>query len=567
MSEGVRRLGAWGTRVHSSIRECLLSTQTSWPLYVACVVAVTSLLYWRRPDAFYNPQLWAEDGTRFFSGAFFGGVRSLIVPFAGYYHTLARLIALAGRLVPIRYVPHWYYLASWSVLVSIIAYIFSARLPFNNGLRFMVGLAIVATTADNEVFMNLANVSFLVGLLWLLLAISSDPRSGLQAAFDLALLVLVGLSSPFVVSLWPMFFLRWNVRRSRHSLRLAALSLIVAFVQGWNMVSRISAGGALLSISPLFIDVLFYRFGFMFLGEQIYQLTLTNALRVYGAVLVTSLGFCLARSAVKRRDWAQLTVLFGGGMAAALSLYVFRHEPVHLIHSAGRHYFIPAVTFVWALLLSKSRPPYWARLPLTSTLVAFLFLTPGSKGQVLPDLDWAGQVSRCTGTRRICKIPINPVWDPPAWFAGMDSHVFTVPTMQTVFYSRFGGRIELLGYDVVQSRSETSLSLVWRAASTMKDDLKFFVHLFRPDDPATILAQQDAMPLDWQYPTSVWVAREIIVDRVSLPSDVLGTGHYQIAVGWYDPGSPTLDRLPAYDSQGRIWEGSRVVLPAVVSVP
>src|SRR5262245_13404602 len=76
--------------------------------WLACVSTITTILYWRRPDAFYNPQLWAEDGSRFFSNPFFFGAQTLWMPFAGYYHTLARLVALIGYQLPIRFAPHWY---------------------------------------------------------------------------------------------------------------------------------------------------------------------------------------------------------------------------------------------------------------------------------------------------------------------------------------------------------------------------------------------------------------------------------------------------------------------------
>lgn len=164
-------------------------------------------------------------------------------------------------------------------------------------------------------------------------------------------------------------------------------------------------------------------------------------------------------------------------------------------------------------------------------------------------------------------IPIHPVWDPPAWFVVIDSHVFTVPTMQTSFHSTFADRIELLGYDIEIGPSEVNLDLVWRSASPMADDYAFFVHLYEPGHPAAIQVQRDTMPLDGQYPTSGWVAHEVIVDHVRLSLETLEAGQYEIALGWYDPYSPTLDRLQAVDAQERVWEDSRVILPTTVVVP
>jgi hypothetical protein len=37
-------------------------------------------------------------------------------------------------------------------------------------------------------------------------------------------------------------------------------------------------------------------------------------------------------------------------------------------------------------------------------------------------------------------------------------------------------------------------------------------------------------------------------------------------VGWYDPATPDLARLPAFDAQGQALENERVVLPLEVRI-
>jgi hypothetical protein len=541
----------------------LASASHAWLL--ACIGAVTAVLYWRRPDAFYNPQLWAEDGSRFFTNAFFLGPRSLVVPYGGYFHTLARMAAWAGTWTPVRYAPHWYVFASWALLVCIVGYVFSTRLPFSNGLKFLLGLALVTTTADNEVFFNLSNWATLSSLFWLLLALAAEPRSRREALSDGMVLALAGLNSPFAICFWLAFLLRWAVRRTQHSFRLLLLSLGVALIQVWNMPARAQIeGGVAPTLSSLYVDGIINRFGFMFLGDQINKLQLTPFLRVCGLGIVLGAYGGLIVFAGLRRNWAQLTVLAGGIAAALVNLYVLRNVPALIRVTAGRHFYIPAVTFAWALLLSTRR---WSWPPLTMMFVAFLFWTPGNKSQVLPNLDWAGHVSRCTGTQHLCRIPVNPVWDPPVWYAAMNSRVFAVPPVQTEFASTFGEQIELLGYDAVQSRPQLSVKFVWRAIGNIGQDYKFFVHLFERDDPTRILVQADGMPLNWQYPTSLWVDKEIVVDQVNLSLDKLSSGTYNLAIGWYDANSPAMTRLDAYDSQAQAWKDARVILPLTVVVP
>ncbi|MBN2006793.1 MAG: hypothetical protein JXA21_25790 [Anaerolineae bacterium] len=536
--------------------------------WLACIVGITLVLYWRRPDAFYNPQLWAEDGEVFFTQAFFEGIKPMVKPYRGYFHALGRVVAWIGSWLPVRYAPHWYEFAAWGMLVFISGYLFSARFPFKNALKFLLGLTLVSTTADNEVFFNVANWVTVTSFLWLLLAISNAPQSRLQVIFDTTVLILVGLSSPFVICLWPIFLLRWATQRTSHNLRLLGLSLIVATIQFWNMPARAGVGALSIKISPLLADILISHFGFMFLGEQISQLQLNDVLRIYGVISMAGFLGGLTWHAIKTRNWPMLTILSGGILATTLSIYVMReHNPAIMMYWSGRHFFIPAVIVPWALLLSKIKPRYLKWIPLTMIYAAFVFLTPGNKAQVFPDLDWAGHVSLCTGTQPLCKIPINPVWDPPRWFAYMDSHVIAMPTLQNAFSSRFGSTIELLGYDVEQTPSEVALDLIWRARDSMKTDYKYFVHLYDPNDSAKIIVQADMMPLAWQYPTSKWVSREIVSDSVVLPLTILQPGQYKVAVGWYDPNLPNLDRLPAYNDEEQNWPDNRVILPLTVVIP
>ncbi len=551
------------TKVPVIFRKILSS---SWLGCLMCIAGLTASLYWRRPDAFYNPQLWAEDGAIFFPDAFFQGLKSLVIPYAGYFHILARFVAWLGSLLPVRYVPHWYEFASWLLLVGIIVYIFSRRFPFGGGLKLLLGLALVATTADNEVFFNLANWAFLCSFFWLLLSVSSEPQSRGQSLFDVFLLTLAGLNTPFAVCLWPLFLLRWGIRRTRHSLILFGLSLIVAAIQFWNMPGRIEAGGMIPAMSRTFADVLIYRFGFIFLGEHIYKLQLTDPLRFLVLIGMGVFYGGLIWLALRKKNWPALSIISGGLVAAALSLYVMRQIPAALIHSAGRHFFIPAVTLAWGLLLTDNKPNYWRWVPLAMIFTAFLFFTPAYKNEVWPDLDWAGKTAQCVGTRPECRIPVNPVWNPPVWFATMSSHVFRVPATSKSMSERFGEQIGLVGYEGSQNSTTLDLKLIWRALGKMQGDYAYFVVLFSPGDPTRIHIQEE-MPLNGQYPTSRWLLREVITDEVTLSLTPLQPGEYQIGVGWYDPASPDKVPLPAYEpSTGRTWNDNLVVLPLKIDV-
>jgi hypothetical protein len=94
-------------------------------------------------------------------------------------------------------------------------------------------------------------------------------------------------------------------------------------------------------------------------------------------------------------------------------------------------------------------------------------------------------------------------------------------------------------------------------------DYKIFVHIF---DPATgeVVAQDDAMPHRWLFPTTLWWAGETVQDPISISMDGVSPGTYGIAVGVYEP--LTGDRLPLVDSNGQLIPDERVVLEEVIEL-
>ena len=137
-------------------------------------------------------------------------------------------------------------------------------------------------------------------------------------------------------------------------------------------------------------------------------------------------------------------------------------------------------------------------------------------------------------------------WGNPATIRGdlfmdLPARVFTRPTMQTELDAEFGDVLNLLGYDLRDEDGVLTMTLHWKAQHRMDESYKFFVHAY---DASTgeLLAQKDAVPRDWSYPTSWWEAGEIVSDDVRLSVGKTGPEEYELAVGVYDP--ETGNRLP-----------------------
>jgi hypothetical protein len=122
----------------------------------------------------------------------------------------------------------------------------------------------------------------------------------------------------------------------------------------------------------------------------------------------------------------------------------------------------------------------------------------------------------------------------------------------------FGDDLRLLGYWLSQEGDRLTLTLHWRAERRMETAYKIFVHVFDPATPVPV-AQDDAMPRRWAYPTTFWGPGEVVTDVVSISLEGVPVGTYGVALGVYDPA--TMDRLPVVDGAGQTQSDARLVLP------
>ena len=135
---------------------------------------------------------------------------------------------------------------------------------------------------------------------------------------------------------------------------------------------------------------------------------------------------------------------------------------------------------------------------------------------------------------------------------------FPVPSAAVGVNALFGDHMRLFGYELHREGARLELTLHWRSERRMETDYKIFVHVF---DPATAVpvAQDDAMPRRWSYPTTFWGLGEVVVDTVPVSLKEARAGVYGVAVGIYDPA--TMERLLVLDGTGQVQTDGRLVLP------
>jgi hypothetical protein len=108
-----------------------------------------------------------------------------------------------------------------------------------------------------------------------------------------------------------------------------------------------------------------------------------------------------------------------------------------------------------------------------------------------------------------------------------------------------GGQIRLLGVFVTPSLDthapDTTMDvrLSWQALTPITESYTLFIHV--KDASGNLLAQQDTLPFEGQFPTWAWRVGELVVTehQLHLPNDAFGP--YSLLVGMYR--YPSLERL------------------------
>lgn len=107
--------------------------------------------------------------------------------------------------------------------------------------------------------------------------------------------------------------------------------------------------------------------------------------------------------------------------------------------------------------------------------------------------------------------------------------LFAPPDIAHLTAIRFGGSVELAGYEITTAES-INVTLLWRALNTPENDLIAFVHI--EDAEGRVVAQSDSVPANWNRPTTGWLSGEYLLDPRALP--LLPAGEYAVYVGLAD---------------------------------
>lgn len=201
--------------------------------------ALAAVAAWARIPAVARDTLWAEDGRNFLQGAIDSGpIGSLFVPYAGYLHTIPRMIAaVVESFVPVSGWALGMTAGSCIVAGGLAASVFVATRGIISWMPVRVALAsltVLAPLAPREVLGNAANLHTLVmwALFWIALSRPRTPAS----VVGLSLVALLGaLTEVQALFLLPLLLFhprdrwRWPARAMLVVGAIAQLAVTLAF--------------------------------------------------------------------------------------------------------------------------------------------------------------------------------------------------------------------------------------------------------------------------------------------------------------------------------------------------
>lgn len=406
----------------------------TWARHVLLLLAMAGLASLlaisRRPDAFTNPQFYAEDGARWFSDAYnLGPWHALWTVYAGHLLLQPRLVAVIALPFGTGNAPLIYNI--FGLLFQIAPALFFMSRRFQSVVpSFWARAALSAVyllMPSTELNVTDACAQFHLAILATLVIIAPQPRLRSWAVFDIVAVALCAMTGAFAFVLLPVAIVWWWLRRQRWTVILSALLVAGVAAQSYAMVlaPRGMAGlGANLHDLLLIIADRFVLAG-LFAEEghtHVFVAGLPHATLIAGGICLLALAvvvFAALRAPWELRAFALAAVGFAvAGLAVPLVSASGNQWAIMADTRAGERYFLMVqvawvVTLVWAASQLRAR---WARrggwvltaAAFASGLVA-MWTYPA-----FPDDHWAQEARAITsskpGTHLTLPIPPEPPW-------------------------------------------------------------------------------------------------------------------------------------------------------------
>jgi hypothetical protein len=185
-----------------------------------------------------NPQFWAEDGVVFFKDAFEMGLGSIFHVQAGYYVVLIRIIAWISTLFVLKHAPLICALGSLLLQLMPLYLILSKRLSHvfpHPVTRMIFALVYIAGPGSYEIFGVVTNVQWYLPVWTILLFFATPSEHKYVRVIEYILLVLINLTGPFVIFLFPLYLLLSAMKALKVDYVVIAILLVTFSLQAYSV--------------------------------------------------------------------------------------------------------------------------------------------------------------------------------------------------------------------------------------------------------------------------------------------------------------------------------------------
>lgn len=338
------------------VEEILRSVPQGFYVILALLVNFF-FLWWKRPDAFINPQFWAEDGFIFFHDAYYSGVNVLFKPYNGYLHLYPRLIAWMVENSTLSYVYFpLMYMLSWLFPLGICIFYLFFKTKLSVFQKIILSILMTAVPVSAEVMLNLTNSQWLWSAFLVILVVSETPIGWGSWIIEILLIIIAGLSGPLSIVFPVIYFINILVEINRKDRLVSSLRLLLLFFCGAIQLyfllfhsNRISSEFTPLS-DVKYLKLIFDQYSYFIFGNI--QQSFSYLFYLLGALIILSFQFFLIFKNVKDQNKTSLIFVVSGLLFFSVVMFESRsfQTVIHPFSSGMRYFYLPTLFLLFGIL-------------------------------------------------------------------------------------------------------------------------------------------------------------------------------------------------------------------------
>lgn len=221
--------------VCAKLADFLTSSKDSRSFNTALLVLIGAFYTLRAHQYILRPQLYAEDGEVWLTGAYNHGVRTIFQSYNGLSHLFDRLFGLVSmHLVPLRYEPFVYVVMALVIFLVLAYYLLSSRSAIltTNYQKLFFALSLCLLGNAEEFYFSFSNSVFLLGMVGLLILVIKKSGHKTIDILEKILFFILCFTNVFawIYILILAFEFIWKKRRRYYYL---ALTFVGSITQLW----------------------------------------------------------------------------------------------------------------------------------------------------------------------------------------------------------------------------------------------------------------------------------------------------------------------------------------------